>query len=545
MHTPRMDNLKMRGEQLFTKRAPILTLWQEIADNFYPERADFTNIRNIGDDMARHLITSYPAIARRDLGNSIGSMLRPSAKEWFHAGTNHPDREDTEAKQWLQWAGGLQKNAMYDRKAQFARATKEGDHDFAAFGQCVISAEINFKTNTLLYRSWHLRDVAWMENESGEITTIYRKFKPSCIALRSMFKNIHKKVIKKLEKEPYHEVNCWHIIVPAEEYKSVPGAREIKEPFVAIFLDVDNDFEMEAVGVHVNPYIIPRWATVAGSQYAHSPATIVGLGDARLIQAVTAVILEAGEKSTNPPMLAVQEAIRGDVSIFAGGITWVDSDYDERLGEVLRPLTQDRSGFSFGLEVQGDIREQLANAFYLNKLSLPPAGGPDMTAYETGQRVQEYIRNALPLFEPMEADYNGRLCEVTFDLLMHAGAFGDARSIPKSIQGSDIRFHFESPLHDASEKAKAGQFMEAQEVLAGAAQVDPTAALLINTKKATRDVLEAVAPAEWLHTEAEVEKKEIQQAQQQEAAQKMEQMQQASEIAKNVGMDKMPEEQAV
>jgi hypothetical protein len=40
-----------------------------------------------------------------------------------------------------------------------------------------------------------------------------------------------------------------------------------------------------------------------------------------------------------------------------------------------------------------------------------------MTAYEVGQRIQEYIRGALPLFEPMEMEYNGALCERTFEIL--------------------------------------------------------------------------------------------------------------------------------
>lgn len=542
MPSARIKALKDRGNQLFEKRHGLLSLWQEIADNFYPERADFTNIRNTGDEMAGHLMTSYPAMARRDLGNAIGSMLRPSAKEWFHAGTNRPNNEDTEAKQWLQWASKLMKNAMYDRSAQFNRATKEGDHDFAAFGQCAISTELNYKTNTLLYRSWHLRDVAWMEDERGEATTLYRKWKPSAIELKNMFgSKIHEKVQKKLEKEPYCEINVWHIVLPTEQYQDIEGAEKIKQPFVSIYLDVDNEHEMEVTGLWSHPYTVPRWQTVSGSQYAHSPATIIALGDARLIQQITGVLLEAGEKATNPPMLAVQEALRSDVSIYAGGITWVDSEYDERLGEVLRPLTQDKSGLGFGMEVNQDIREQIMEAFYLNKLSLPPTGGPDMTAYEAGQRVQEYIRQALPLFEPMEDDYNGRLCENTFDILMRAGAFGDPRNIPQSIQGADIRFTFESPLRDATEKAKVGQFLEAQQILAGAINLDPSTALLVDGKKATRDVLEAVAPAEWLHSESEVDFMVAQQQQEAQAQEMLNQMQQGAEIAKSLGEADMGE----
>ena len=540
----RIKILKGRGEQLFTKRHGLLSLWQEMADNFYPERADFTTIRNVGADLASYLVTSSPAIARRDLANAFGSMLRPTAKDWFHTGTNRPESEDTEAKKWLEWASKLQKNAMYDRPAQFTRATKEGDNDFAAFGQCVISTEINYKTNTLLYRSWHLRDVAWMEDEAGEANTVFRKWKPTAIDLKSMFSNkIHADVAKKLEKEPYTEINVWHIVMPTEHYKDIPGAEKIKQPFVSIYLDVDNDHEMEVVGQWVNPYTIPRWATVSGSQYAHSPATVTALGDARLIQSITSTLLEAGEKAVNPPMIGVQEAFRSDISLYAGGFTAVDADYDERLGEVLRPVMQNGSALGYGMEVNADIKSQIMEAFFLNKLTLPPVGGPDMTAYEVGQRVQEYIRNALPLFEPVEDDYNGRLCENTFELLLRAGAFGDPRNIPESIQGADIKFSFESPLREATEKAKAGQFMEAQQILAQAINLDPSTALLIDGKKATRDVLEAVAPAEWLNSEADVEEMMEEQVAAQNTQNQLDQMAQGASIAKDLGqsnMDEMP-----
>jgi hypothetical protein len=540
----RIKCLKDRGEQLFTKRHGLLSLWQEIADNFYPERADFTNIRNLGSEMAAYLVTSSPAIARRDLANAFSSMLRPTAKDWFHTSTNHPDSEDTEAKQWLEWASGLQKNAMYDRKAQFTRATKEGDNDFAAFGQCVISTELNLKTNTLLYRSWHLRDVAWVEDENGEANTVYRKWKPSAIDLKLMFGDkIHEKVAKKVAKSPYEEINVWHIVMPTEQYQAIEGAEKINQPFVSIYLDIDNDHEIEVVGQHINMYTIPRWATVSGSQYAHSPATVVALGDARLIQTVTGTLLEAGEKAVNPPMIGVQEALRSDMSMFAGGFTAVDSDYDERLGEVLRPLNMDTSGLRYGMEINGDIREQIMEAFFLNKLSLPPVGGPDMTAYEVGQRVQEYIRNALPLFEPVEAEYNGQLCEKSFELLFRAGAFGDPRNIPQSIQGADIAFTFESPLREATEKAKVGQFMEAQQILAQAISLDPSTALIVNGQKATRDVLEAVAPSAWLNSESDVEIAAEEQMQAQMERDQLNQMQQGASIAKDLGdtnIDELP-----
>ena len=48
------------GNDLFGKKSPLQSLWQEIAENFYPERADFTLRRSIGTDFAANLMTSYP-----------------------------------------------------------------------------------------------------------------------------------------------------------------------------------------------------------------------------------------------------------------------------------------------------------------------------------------------------------------------------------------------------------------------------------------------------------------------------------------------------
>lgn len=527
--------IKDHSEQLFGKRSNLLTLWQDIADQYYPERADFTTIRNVGDEMARNLMTSFPVIARRQLGDSFGAMLRPSAKEWFKIGTNRPDKEDTVGKQWLEWAGKFAKNVMYDRRGMFSRATKEADHDFAAFGQACLSIELNPQRNGLLYRSWHLRDVAWMEGPTGSIETVYRKWKPTCAELVKLFpKTVHQKVREKMIKEPFAEVNVIHCVMPSEDYAGMEGGKQFRQPFVSCYIDVDNDCEMECVGAWTAHYVIPRWSTVSGSQYAHSPAVVAGLPDARLIQQVTRVLLEAGEKATNPPMLAVQEAIRGDVSIYAGGITWVDAEYDERLGEVLRPLTQDKSGLGFGMEMMQDLRTQLSDAFYLSKLNLPPVGGPDMTAYEVGQRVQEFIRNALPLFEPMEQDYNGQVCDHTLELMLRASP--ELRnSVPKNLQGAEIRFTFESPLKDAIEKIKVGQFMEAQQVLAAAIQLDPSVALVLDNNKATRDVLGAVVPAAWLRTDADAQAMAAEQQAQQQSAQLLAMMEQGSVVAKNLG----------
>ena len=528
-----IDELIEQGDHLFDKRSGLLSLWQTIADNFYPERADFTTARNIGEEFASNLMTSYPIIARRDLGNAIGSMLRPTSKAWFHVRTHNYDQLGTEAKGWLQSAEERMRHAMHDRRSQFARATKEGDHDFATFGQCAIQASMNKEGNGLLYRCWHLRDVAWAEDAEGMVGTVHRRWKPSARELVTLFGDkVHDKVKTVLAKEPFKEYNVRHCIIPLDSYR---GLKTFRTPFVSLYFDVDNKHLMEEVGLMSQEYTIPRWQTVSGSQYAYSPATVAALPDSRLIQAMTRVLLNAGEKAVNPPMLAVQEAIRSDISIYAGGITWVDAEYDERLGEVLRPLTQDTHAIPLGIDMADRLRGMISEAFFLNKIALPQPAG-EMTAYEVGQRVQEYIRQALPLFEPMEIDYNGPLCDKTFEIMLRAGALGSPLDLPKELQGAELIFQFESPLHDAIEREKGQRFLEAKSMLADAVALDPNTVDILDASAALRDVLEGIGvPAKWTRSEEVAKGLADKRAQQQQNAELLQQLQQSADIAGTLG----------
>lgn len=527
-------SLVERGDRLFSQKQTWDMRCQSIADQFYPERADFTVVRDIGDEFADHLMTGYPMMVRRDLGNSIGSMLRPKGQPWFHVKADREERETHEAREWLEDKTGVMRRAMYDRKAMFARATKEGDHDFSAFGAAAISTEINRRDNALLYRCWHLRDMAWAEDATGQLGEFYRNWQPTCADLCAAFpKTVHPKIVERKDKEPHSKVKVRHCVIRTEAYD---GGSRFRQPWASLFVDCENQHILEERGSWTPIYTLPRWQTISGTQYPVSPAALVALPDARLLQAMTLTLLDAGERAANPPMVGVAEAIRGDMNVFAGGFTAVDAEYDERLGEVLRPLSQDKSGLPYGMEMADRIAAQLREAFFLNTLSMPPAGGGDMTAYEVGQRVQEYIRNALPLFEPMESEYNAALCDITFETLLREGAFGPAADIPEPLQGQEVQFAFESPLSDMIERQKGQQFLEAKAMIAEATAMDESAAYIMDFDETLRDVLNGIgSPAKWLRSPDAIAAKREDDKAQQQAATMLAAMDQSAGVAQKLG----------
>lgn len=531
--TTSVGELMKMGDRLFSKRGNLLNFWQTISENFNPVGADYTSMQTLGTEYGADLMTSYPLLLSRELTDMFSSMLRPADKIW--ARQSAKGVKDYDGKRWLQWATGVQREAMYDRNAQFVSATKAGDRDFGNLGQCVISVEMMPDGSSLLYRQWHLRDVAWSDSLSGAVECVHRKWNtPTAYELARTFglNKLSKRVQDALEpgKDPYCEVQCRHIVIPTDMYH---GETKFRTPLVSIYLDVDSEHIIEVRGSRLNSYVIPRWQRINGTPYAVSPATVCGLPEARLLQSMVFTLLEAGEKAVNPPMVAAFEAFRKDVDMRAGGITYYSADYDERGGEVIRPLSQDKSGLPFGLEQQSRSELLLRQIFYLDKLNMPTRA-PEMTAYEVSQRVQEYIRNALPLFEPVETDYNGGLCERTFEVLAENGAFGPQDTWPDSVRRADIEFKFVSPLRDEIEKQKADIFMQANTIVSTAVALDPGSALVLDAADALRDTLYAIGvPVSWTRKPEVVEEIKAQQAEQAEQQQLLASMTQAATIAKD------------
>lgn len=524
------------AERSFSKKLGLISLQQEIAMNFYPERADFTFQRSLGTDFAANLMTSYTLLVRRELGDQIGMMLRPNEKPWFYMDTLDERLMDNEVRQWVEWMTKVQRRGMYDRASMFTKAEKQGDHDFAAFGQDVISAQMNRNANGMIYNCWHLRDVAWIENEDGVICAVFRKWKPGVRDLRRLFpKTVSQKTQQLAERDPTAEVNCIHMVVEADMYD-----QKVHTPFTSIYYDIDNETELEVVPSFDTIYSIERWMTVSGSQYAFSPATVAALPEARLLQAMTYTLLEAGEKATNPPLIADRNIFRSDVAMYAGGLTWADFDGDGKMSDYLHVLTNDKSGIPLGEKQQERCARIISDAFYLNALRpFNPTSDPQMTAFQAGQIVQDYIRKALPLFEPMEAERNASICELTFGRMLRAGAFGPGLVMPKklrqAIDNKLLQFRFRSPLHDSIEQIKGTTFLTMKQLVAEAVALDPAAQDVPNAVVALRDALTGVGvPANWTRSDGEVADRQRERDSAAQTAQFLQAAQGGADVAKTI-----------
>ena len=500
------------GEKLFADKNTIDSLWQELAWNFYPERAEFTTTRDKGEEFADHLFSSYPVIARRELGNQLDEFLFPDKFFSIHVDDEEIDEADEE-RQFLERLTEIQWRAMTDPVAQLVKARGQTNHDIATFGNGVLKFGLNLSGDALLFRNYHLRDCTWTENAEGVVDCLYRKWKPTARQLEKYFPKTISENVKKVltdgpDKDPDSEFECFHAIMPSRlyDYKTKGGKRF---PFTSLYVEIESETVLEETGLGYFCYVVPRWQIVSGSVFGSSMATAAILPDGRTMQVVMRTLREAGEMHVNPPMLAFTDAIRGDIAMYPGGVTTSDIEYDGKLADVLRPITRDKSGFPIGEEIAKALKEDIRSGFLLDKMALPETYTGKMTATEVRRRTQEFIRAASPISKPLHLEYNFPLCDGVFQVMRENNGF-PFHEMPESLADKDIKFKFRTPLDELTEENEAHGFVAgATEILAPLAQIDPSVLAIANLHEGARDSLRAYGwKAKWLNPREEVEAKQ-------------------------------------
>lgn len=498
------------GESLFTKKRPWDELCQEIAENVFPLRADFTSPFTLGEDFSVDLMESFPVQARETLGNAPSAMLRQG--EWFEVKTGFEEiDEDPANARWLEYATARFRRLIYDRRANFVRATNEADHDWVAFGNPVLSVEESPGRDHFLFRSWHPRDCAWLENQVGKVDHLQRNMPMTARNMKRRWKNLHSDVLKACETAPSKEFKVRHIVMPTDEMHGDDKKMRRKYagmPFLSLYVDVEHEMVLSEGGLPVFNYVVPRWRTVSGFSQGFSPAAITALPDARMLQSLARIMLEQGEKAIDPPMYARGEIFRDAVNRYAGGMTYVDLEADQNVRDAI--FTEEASnGLGFGLDMKQDVRNLISESFLLSKLRFPVLDG--MPILQVQALLEESKRNLLPFFGPIESEYHLPLLDVAFAMGINNRQF-DFAAAPDGLKsflqnedgspGGELTFTFESPLSTAEGRAHVAAFQESVQILAGAAEFDQSIPTTMDFKKMTKDAVRGTgAPADWFNDE--------------------------------------------
>lgn len=174
--------------RLFSAKGALDSLYQEIAEFLFPERADFTTDIVLGQEFAAHLTDATPVLMRRELGDQIGSMVRPDGRQWFKAAaSNKRIGRDRDAASFLEFMTDVNSAILNSRDSGFRRAAQQVEHDFAAFGMGWLQVSYNRNRDNLIYRCHHPKNMAGQEGPDGQVNHVHRKCDMTAAAMAHLF----------------------------------------------------------------------------------------------------------------------------------------------------------------------------------------------------------------------------------------------------------------------------------------------------------------------------------------------------------------------
>lgn len=509
MTDSRVEELLQVSDKQFEFFRPYKSLCQDIAENFYPVRADFTTSLQL-EDYAGWLMDDTPVMSRETLGNAIDAMLRQG--NWFKVGTGDLTRDERPAN-----AASLDRvtASMYgiirNPMAGYGDAFKEWDHDWVAFGAFVGSIEESRYRTHLVAKPWHIRDCAWMQDEDGQVDTMFRDMMMSARdimrkqATGRWSGEVSTEIKRAAQIEPMKEFRIRHLLIPSTDLYGGDRTdlRRVKHKFLSCYIDVANRTYLNEAGSKVFNYTVGRQRRLSGKPWGFSPMALNSLRNSIMLQDMALVILEQGQKAVDPPTIGAGNVFTRDINMFAGGHTEVDLDEDHKLQDKFATVATGR--IDVGLELKADVRNLIAEAWLLNKLTLPTLR--DMRELEVQVRTDEFRRAALPFFNPIESNYHALVLGTTFDMALLTGKISwDMFARELRTGGVGMGFTYESPLNDAEGLDIVRKYYESVNIVSVGSQIDKTVANIYNLRQAAEDALSRGTKPEWVVPEDQREK---------------------------------------
>lgn len=522
----RAKTWRARAEAKFNAKSVMNFRWQTLAEIFDPDRSDFTFEWVDGQDPYYGLYTAEPQILRRNMANRFGSMTRPKGVEWFKL-VARPEElmEQDDIKKWCADATVRQRNVIYAPASGFTRAYSQADSDYVTFGNSVVEFGYNKLKTGLYFSCAHLRDCAWSDNAEGVVDELHKKMKPTLSQAIGLFglDNLPPEWKKMAEDKAMlgtkvEVIRCVQHLDDAA-YDDVDRPRKDAK-FSSLYLacGVKDDQAGLAEGYfRVFPYAVNRWISRVGSPYARSPCADVALADGRTLNSAEAAALQGIERQADPALTAPDDGVIGEIRIGAGEITYRGSDYDQRPGgDFIQAIPGGEP--KTALEYIQIKERKMARAFFMDLLLMPDR---EMTLGEYTSRLEIVLRDAAPVFEPIEADY-ARLMEGVFDLAVNAHGPADPWGVflpaPEELQGGQTTFEFITALTNEFTKLRRLQYMDVQAQKAALIEIQDPSADYINMDPAVKNSL-GNFPPEWTREDEEVKQIRAQRAQERAAAQ--------------------------
>ena len=394
------------------------------------------------------------------LASALSTMLINPTRQWYQLTTDDPVlNNNNEVREWLQKTAKAGQQIL--NNTNFHTQAHEMFLDLGGFGTAPLRMEEDDET-VLRFKSEPIYELWVQENHKGEVDGIYKKFK---MTVRQAKQRYGEDIFDANERmsiaqDETKELHFLKVVLPSKE---VEGSKTSKA-FVSLELLCENGREriLKEGGFNEFPYAVPRWNKTSYEMYGRSPS-LTAMPDIKMINAMMQDTIRAAQKATTPPMMIPDDMMGSPVNTTPGGL----NPYRAGTSDRIFPL-ETGSRPDIGLEFMRDIRERIKAVYFIDQLQLRE--GPQMTATEVNQRVDESLRLLGPVLARLHSEFLNPVIKRLTAVMKRKKLLP---SLPAILEDVEIEVIYNSQIAGAQKLAEANNFNRFVGSIAPLIQINP------------------------------------------------------------------------
>ena len=529
------EKVQSRWDALKEERSSWMSHWKDISEVLLPRAGRFLPTENNrgGKAAFRKILDSTGTRALRTLSGGMMSGMTSPARPWFRLTTFNPELDESyEVKVWMSQVTSLMQMVFY--KSNTYRALQMAYEELGAFGTSATLIYDDFD-RVIHCHPLTIGEFAIATDSRGRVNTVYREFRMTVAMLVQEFglENVSRTVKDLYERGQMDE---WVEVINAIEPRTERDPRKTDAknmPYLSVYFEKSGDKGkvLRETGFTEFPAMCARWSVTGGDIYGTSPG-MEALGDLCQLQQMQFRKSQAIDYKVHPPVLIPSEMKNMGTQFLPGGV--IPYSNAQQAQQIRSAYMVDLDLNSLLVDIQ-DVRQRINEAFYRDIFMLMVnSTDKTMTATEVTERHEEKMLLMGPVLERLNAEMLDPLINIVFNKLVQADLLPP---LPEDLQGQQLNVEFISILAQAQKAISTNSVDRMFSVLGNLAGMKP-------------DIVDNVDLDFWPQWYADalgvdprfiVSGKKVavireQRAQADQQAAAMEQLQGATQAAKNMGM---------
>lgn len=529
------EKVQNRWDALKEERSSWMSHWKDISEVLLPRAGRFLPTENNRGGRAafRKILDSTGTRALRTLSGGMMSGMTSPARPWFRLTTFNPELDESyEVKVWMSQVTSLMQMVFY--KSNTYRALQMAYEELGAFGTSATLIYDDFD-RVIHCHPLTIGEFAIATDSRGRVNTVYREFRMTVAMLVREFglENVSRTVKDLYDRGQMDE---WVEVINAIEPRTERDPRKTDAknmPYLSVYFEKSGDKGkvLREAGFTEFPAMCARWSVTGGDIYGTSPG-MEALGDLCQLQQMQFRKSQAIDYKVHPPVLIPSEMKNMGTQFLPGGV--IPYSNAQQAQQIRSAYMVDLDLNSLLVDIQ-DVRQRINEAFYRDIFMLMVnSTDKTMTATEVTERHEEKMLLMGPVLERLNAEMLDPLINIVFNKLVQADLLPP---LPEDLQGQQLNVEFISILAQAQKAISTNSVDRMFSVLGNLAGMRP-------------DIVDNVDLDFWPQWYADalgvdprfiVSGKKVavireQRAQAEQQAAAMEQLQGATQAAKNMGI---------